>query len=477
MLELMKDNPSHNGTNKKLDIALTSSRRLQGMLNEVLDLSRLEAGELKLSRKHRELFPLLSRIVLAFESIIERKNIRLEFDASAMAGLMIDIDEDKFEKVINNLMHNAIKFNRDGGWIKVIARPAETSVLIQVEDSGIGIPEKELPFIFDRFYQSASTEKLSSQGIGIGLSLVREFTELHGGEVKVSSRVNEGTCFTVQLPMGSSDVVVAAPEEDFVELPEVNFNSLARRPDILIVEDNDEMRFYLKEILGVQVAITEARHGIEALNRLQHKIPDLIISDVMMPEMDGPELLTHLKQSAAYRGIPVVMLTARASEEDMLHGLSLGVDDYIIKPFNATELKIRIHNLITNQEIRKAWKQKPAEADELTTPTGPAEDELFIEKVRVFVEAHAGNTVLGIGDLCHHIAMSERQLYRKAATLTGMTPAQLIKEVRMKIAYRLLLERRVSKVDDLAKRVGFENVSYFSRQFEERFGRRPTELL
>jgi DNA-binding response OmpR family regulator len=237
------------------------------------------------------------------------------------------------------------------------------------------------------------------------------------------------------------------------------------------------MRFYLKEILGEHVVIAEARHGGEALKWLQSNIPDLIISDVMMPEMDGPEFLMHLKRSTAYRRIPVVMLTARAAEEDLLHGLSLGVDDYIIKPFNARELKIRIHNLITNQEIRREWKQKPAEADELTVSAGPGEDELFMDKVRTFVEAHADHAALSIGDLCDHLAMSERQLYRKAATLTGMTPAQLIKEVRMKIAYRLLLERKVAKVADLAKRVGFENASYFSRQFEERFGRRPTEMI
>jgi signal transduction histidine kinase/DNA-binding response OmpR family regulator len=482
MLELMRENPSRNGTSKKLDIALISSRRLQGMLNEVLDLSRIEAGELKLSRKHKELFPLLSRIVLAFESLAVRNNTRLEYNADAIAGLTIDIDEDKFEKVINNLLHNAIKFNRDGGWIRVTANCTETSVLIQVADSGVGIPDKELPFVFDRFYQTASTDKLSSQGIGIGLSLVREFTELHGGEVTVVSRVNEGSCFIVRLPIGSSDPdsyrdASGEPVEDLVEMPEVNFNFFARQPKILIVEDNDEMRFYLKEILGEHVAIAEARHGGEALTWLQSNMPDLIISDVMMPEMDGPEFLMHLKRSTAYRGIPVVMLTARASEEDLLHGLSLGVDDYIIKPFNARELKIRIHNLITNQEIRREWNQKPVEADELTVPTGSAEDELFMDKVRAFVEEHAGNTALGIGDLCNHLAMSERQLYRKAATLTGMTPAQLIKEVKMKIAYRLLLERKVAKVADLAKRVGFENISYFSRQFEERFGRRPTELI
>jgi len=478
MLELMQENPSRNGTSKKLDIALVSSRRLQSMLNEVLDLSRVEAGELKLSRKPKELFPLLSRVVRSFESFVVQKNIKLEFEASKIEGLSMDIDEDKFEKVINNLMHNAVKFNHNGGWIRVTADRTETAVVIQVSDSGVGIPEKELPFVFDRFYQSASTDKLSSQGIGIGLSLVREFTELHGGVVTVSSRLNEGSCFTVQLPIHQgSDLASAEPVEEQIELPEVNFNSFTKPPHILIVEDNDEMRFYLKEILGNQVAVAEARHGGEALQWLQSNTPDLIISDVMMPEMDGPEFLLHLKSSAAYRAIPVVMLTARASEEDLLQGLSLGVDDYIIKPFNARELKIRIHNLITNQEIRREWRQKPAEADELKVPTEPAEDELFIDKVRACVEEHVDRTTFGIGDLCDHLAMSERQLYRKAATLTGMTPAQLIKEVRMKIAYRLLLERKVVKVADLAKRVGFENVSYFSRQFQERFGRRPSELI
>jgi signal transduction histidine kinase/DNA-binding response OmpR family regulator len=477
MLELMQENPSRNGTTKKLDIALVSSRRLQGMLNEVLDLSRVEAGELKLSRKPKELLPLLSRIVFAFESLTVRKNIMLEYKADTIEGLVIDIDEDKFEKVINNLIYNAIKFNRDGGWIRITADRTETSVVIQVADSGVGIPEKELPFVFDRFFQSASTDRLSSQGIGIGLSLVREFTELHGGEVTVSSRVNEGSCFTVQIPITPTDVVNTELAEDLPEVPDVNFSTFSRKPHILIVEDNDEMRYYLKEILGDGVAIAEASNGSKALKWLQANIPDLIISDVMMPEMDGPEFLCHLKRSPAYRGIPVVMLTARASEEDILHGLSLGVDDYIIKPFNAKELKIRIHNLIANHEIRREWSQKPPEPDELAMPAGPAADEFFTNKVIAFVEEHAGNTNLSIGDLCDHLAISERQLYRKAATLTGMTPAQLIKEVRMKIAYRLLLERKVAKVSDLARRVGFENTSYFSRQFEERFGRRPAEFL
>jgi DNA-binding response OmpR family regulator len=477
MLELMQENPGKAGTSEKMEIALSSSRRLQGMLNEVLDLSRVEGGKWQLSRKQKQFVPLMNRIVLAFESLMIRKNLKLEYNVSSLDGLVVNFDEDKFEKIINNLIYNAIKFTSEGGWIRVTADRTEDLLVIQVADSGIGIPEKELPHIFERFYQSASTDKLNSQGIGIGLSLVKEFAALHGGEVTVTSCLNEGSCFTVQLPI--MDAPIGEPEvaEEHTDQIEVTFDNFPRKPKVLVVEDNDEMRFYLKEILGDHVSISEGRHGKEGLHWLKTHKPDLIISDVMMPEMDGYEFLAQLKSSPAYRGIPVVMLTARAAEEDLLQGLSLGVDDYIIKPFNARELKIRIHNLLINQEIRKEWSQKPMEAEDLPLAGDSPEDSALLDKIRSYVEENADNSSLGIADLGDHLAMSERQVYRKAATLTGMTPAHLIKEIRLKIAYKLLLERKVTKVAELAKRVGFENSSYFSRQFLERYGKRPADLL
>ncbi|HEX8059503.1 MAG TPA: response regulator, partial [Cyclobacteriaceae bacterium] len=407
--------------------------------------------------------------------LLVKKKIELRYEANAIEGVEVDVDDDKFEKIINNLVYNAVKFNHEGGWIKVSARRTDKMVIIQVADSGTGIAEKELPYIFDRYYQSATTDRLQSQGIGIGLSLVREFTVLHGGDVNVTSTLNEGSCFTIQLPVSTSESTRTEPPESGIEAIDITFDNFAHKPLILIVEDNEEMRYYLKEILGGHVATSEAHNGRRALEFLKNHKPDLIISDVMMPEMDGYEFLSHLKSSTSLRAIPVVMLTARAAEEDMLQGLSLGVDDYIIKPFSARELKIRIHNLLTNQEIRKEWNQKPMEQEE--TPAAPTENEMFVEKVRVFVEQNASNANLGIGDLGDYLAMSERQVYRRAATLTGMTPGQLIKEIRLRIAYKLLLERKVTKVADLAQRVGFENSSYFSRQFLERYGKRPADLL
>jgi DNA-binding response OmpR family regulator len=250
---------------------------------------------------------------------------------------------------------------------------------------------------------------------------------------------------------------------------------------ILIVEDNPEMRFYLKQIIGPQVSVSEVENGKEALHWLQTNTPDLIISDVMMPQMDGYQFLSALKSDAHLRAIPVIMVTSRSSEEDLLHGLSLGVDDYIIKPFNERELKIRILNLLANLKIRKEANHNIVEepSDPLTkeTPVPLQQDSDFILQVRQFVEERAKHATLGIADLADHVAMSERQLYRKCALLTGLTPANLIKEIRLKMAYKMLLDKKVSKITELASRVGFENSAYFSKQFYERYGKKPVDFL
>lgn len=474
MLELIQEKTGQD-TDRQLKIAIDSSHRLQTMLNEVLNLARVGGSKWELVLREKEILPLLTRIVFAFESLMVRKKLTFEWDASSLEQLTMAIDEDKFEKIINNLLYNAIKFNREGGWVKVTGKRLEDSVCIEVADSGVGIPASELPFVFDRFFQSRSTGTLNTQGLGIGLSLVRELTELHGGQIQVQSHVNQGTTFTLTLPNRSTPHQPDSVEESAETEVDSSFPASERKPVVLIVEDNDEMRYYLKEILGPHLEIAEASHGREALTWLKSSSPDLIISDVMMPEMDGHEFLRQLKSNEALRGIPVVMLTARAAEEDLLQGLGLGVDDYIIKPFNAKELRIRIRNLLMNLQIRKEWSAQPVVEEAVVE--FPGKDAALMEKMRVFVEANADKATLGVLDLCDHLAVSERQLYRKMATLAGMTPAQAVKEIRLKLAYRLLQERRVTKVAELAARVGFDNTSYFSRQFEQRFGKRPAEML
>lgn len=479
MLEMMQQGSLEARSQHQMSITLANSRRLQSLVNEVLDLSKPGMDETVIKKKTVTLLPLLNRIIHSFESLLVKKNIRLQAQVSGFKDLTLQLDEDKFEKIINNLMYNAVKFNREGGWIKVEGRmsPGKERIIIEISDSGMGIPDSDQPHVFERFYQSSATQTKNAHGIGIGLSLVKEFMLLHGGDVTVSSKINEGSVFTLSFPITQEKDSIGENENEnlLTEEVQLSFGKYDKAPVILLVEDNDEMRYYLKEILGDSVTTHETINGREALKWLKTNTPDLILSDVMMPEMDGYEFLHQLKSDVQLKSIPVVMLTARASEEDLLHGLSLGVDDYIIKPFNAIELKIRIHNLLTNQLIRKQWQEKPVEQDEL--PTLPSTGEIFLKKVEQLVESRAADPSLSIPDLAEHLAMSERQLYRTTGSLTGMTPAQLIKEVRLKIAYKLLMDKKVTKVSTLAAQVGFDNIGYFSRQFLERFGKRPAEFL
>ena len=469
MLELMQESGNAEKLKEKMDIALGSSRRLQYLVGEVLDLSRVDNAKVQLNKKSVEVYPLLTRIVYAFESLFIKKDLSLQYEAGRLRNTFVELDVDKFEKVMNNLIYNAVKFNKEGGWIKVTGDLSGESMIVTVADSGIGIPEKDLPHIFDRFYQAPVSGNVD--GIGVGLSLVKEFTVMHGAEVSVASRMDEGTTFTLTFPVGENIMIDA---EGALPVPDVNFSEFDKST-VLIVEDNDEMRYYLREILGGSVTTFEARNGREALKHLRDHKPDLIISDVMMPEMDGNELIRQLKGSDNWKRIPVVVLTARAAEDDLLHFLSFGVDDYIIKPFNARELKIRIHNLLSNQQLRKQWISKPVEEEEREAV--PTEADVFLKRVREFVEDNISNPNPGIGDLADHMAMSERQLYRRCGAVAGMTPAQLIKDIKLDIAWHRLMTKDVTKVSELAHSLGYENVSYFSRLFSERYGKRPADLL
>lgn len=478
MLEMMRTDNTPANKNEKMRIALANSRRLHSLVDEVLDLSRLEEQQITIDRKRKELTPLLNRIVFAFESLLDKKHITLRYHVASIQGLFIDVDEDKFEKTVNNLMSNAVKFSREGGWIQVEAKVLQDQLIIQVSDSGIGIPEKDLPYIFERFYQSSAAIHKNAQGIGIGLSLVKEFMTLHGGNVSVTSKLHEGSTFTLSFPLVAHHESTVLLEDTTNDVPvdiKTDFSIFAKPPVIMVVEDNDEMRFYLKEIFEGGVTLIEANNGLEALKKLETSLPDIIISDVMMPEMDGYQFLARVKNNETWKNIPVMMLTARASEEDLLHGLSFGVDDYIIKPFNTKELRVRVYNILKNQWQRQQWMARPAEKDELIQEN--QQNKKFLEQVEAFVLQRLQNAQLGIGDLALHVAMSERQLYRYCGTVTGLSPAQLIKEIRLKMAHRMLIEGTVTKISELASRVGFENSAYFSRQFLERFGKRPVDML
>lgn len=475
MLEFMAEGSAPPKEKERIEVALGNSRKLNAIVEEMLDLTRAEAGRIVLKRKTHRLQPLLSRVTNTFSSLLERNQIRLIMDLNSHP-VYAALDESYFEKIINNLVYNAIKFTPPGGWIRVSTRLSNDreNIEIHISDSGSGIAEEDLPYIFDRFYQTTSgAQTTDSKGTGIGLSLVKEFTELHGGGVSVSSKLHQGSVFTVWFPVTVPPVGEASVPDVATEFEWMSFE---KPPMILLVEDHEEMRSYISDVLGSHFKIAQASNGAEALQWLATNEADLIISDVMMPVMDGYAFLSSLKTDEKRKHIPVIMLTARASEEDKLLGLSLGVDDYVVKPFHTTELRIRVQNLLSNQISRKAWLLKPVAPEEkipeVDTGTSP-----FLENVTTYVESRLSDALIGVGDLASHLAMSERQLYRTSGELTGLAPAQLIKEIRLKKAYQFLLDRKVTKVAELANMVGYDSPAYFSKQFMERFGKRPQEFL
>jgi DNA-binding response OmpR family regulator len=390
--------------------------------------------------------------------------------------LYVAVDEHMLEKIINNLVYNAVKFNERGGWIRVnlLASADRTHFIFTINNTGTIISPEDMPHIFDRFYQG-KTSTARAEGVGIGLSLVREFTTLMGGTVEVTSREGAGTTFGLQFPVIADKPAVTGKSEEIMELAPQMWGYFPERQTVLLVEDNDEMRFYLKEVLGEKVNLAEAVNGKEALNWLAANKPDLIISDMMMPEMGGEEFVSNLKSNEAYKKIPVITLTALADAGTKLDMLRLGIDDYMVKPFNATELRVRVYNLLYNQEERRQFAAKPVEQDDISLDGKQAEE--FKDRIAGFVLERMKTIDVSVYDLAYELGMSERQLYRLAKKLTGCTPAQLIKEVRLQKAYELLLSGTIYKVDDVSKQIGFEDPNYFSRQFYERFGKRPAEFL
>jgi signal transduction histidine kinase/DNA-binding response OmpR family regulator len=477
MLEMIQENKSgglNDQARKKLSVAYHNSKRLQQMIAEILDLSKLDYDGQRSIAKQMEILPLLRRQVYAFETLLQKEGLELIFEETQMAGVYAEIEEDKLEKIINNLVYNAIKFNIEGGWVKVEVQCHVTKqqIELKISNSGQGISTNELPHIFDRYYQGGDATA-KAKGFGIGLSLVKEFVVAMGGTTAVSSQEGGPTTFTVCLPVSEKN----ASEELAEELPEpiASWEHFAAKPTILIVEDNTEMRYYLKEILNKRVNIVEVSNGKQALAWMTSNLPELIISDIMMPEMDGKEFLNIVKHNDRLKNIPIITLSALADIENQIGFLRLGIDDYMTKPFDARELSIRAFNLLKNYKERSIHNQSPAEPDDIEPEGNEAED--FRERITQFVIKRIKNTTISVYDLAYEFSLSERQLYRLSKKLTGCSPAYLIKEVRLQRAYELLCSGEITKIEDVANRIGYDTAAYFSKQFFERFGKKATDFL
>ncbi|HEY6436374.1 MAG TPA: ATP-binding protein, partial [Ignavibacteriaceae bacterium] len=354
-IENILDSTSEEKVKTKLKMALSNSKRLHSLINQLLELSRLEAGEIRLKVSNVELISFLKKVFSAFESYAERKNVKLEFN-SEPETLYLYFDREKLEEIFNNLISNAIKFTPEGGLIlfRIVEMINDNKIELTVEDSGVGISQDALPHIFDRFYQADSSQTREYEGTGIGLAIVKELVDLHQGEIKVTSIAGKGTTFKIFLKKGSVHFI----NKSFVEiidgleslekgartstilsndeksLTDENEDVGIKEKDvILVVEDNTEMRLYIQEQLVENFNILLAKNGEEGVKKAFENVPDLIITDVMMPIMNGYDLTLKLKNDRRTSHIPLIMLTAKADEESKLKGLDLGVDDYLVKPF------------------------------------------------------------------------------------------------------------------------------------------------
>jgi signal transduction histidine kinase/DNA-binding response OmpR family regulator/uncharacterized protein (DUF934 family) len=461
----------------KLNNARRNLTQLSEMIDDLLDLSKLELGRYNLKLQPVLIRQFLSRTVSSFQSLSEDKKIALIFEDKLNGDRYAQIDTRQFGKVVNNLIYNAFKFSSENDTITIVLQEREGMLKVTVSDKGIGIPPKDLPHIFDRFYQGDN--KVEEQGSGLGLAIAKEITVMHGGTLEAKSIERVGTELILSLPLTEAKDEVTHAEQVFDLTDAVGEKLRAfsvEKPALLVVEDNRQMQEYLREILAKYFSVTVKSNGIECMTWLKENSPVLIISDVMMPEMDGFELLSALKQSAEYRNIPVILLTAKSGYDDRLKGLRLGVDDYITKPFDQDELLIKSVNLVNNLQNRIKWTREIGAETMKMEPFSQA-DELLVSALEEYIKGRISDPKISVAELANLVSMSERQLYRRLAGINGMSPAQLIMEVRLQYARTLLLNGGIVKLSQLAMEVGIGTPAYLSKMFYERFGKRPTEFI
>lgn len=472
-----------------LDMGMKNGKRLLYLADEIMDLTRLEEGKINLSLEYVKIVPYLRLLTKMFSSAAEIKSISLKFESKAEDESILQLDPHQFEKIIYNLLSNAIKFTPENGSVEVHVNSGKEFVTIEISDSGSGIPPESLELIFDRYYQSANAEYTSQAGVGIGLALVKELVELHDGSIIVNSS-DKGTSFQIKFPYKENDWVSQAviPERSlnvvtrnslWMDLQEehdrMQISSLTNdMPDaktILIVEDHKELRFYLKSILSSDFRVFMASNGANGLDILQSEKIDLIITDLMMPYMDGFEFIDQLKKDKGLRKIPVLVVSARTDKEEKIDLIKKGADDVISKPFDKEELYARISNILSRD-----W-DSTVKLNKLYGETAEEFEKSIMAKMERLIIKRIDDPHLTVLDLADEMAASERKVYRIIKKISGLTPYELIKEVRWQYLENYLKNNKINTATEAAKIIGMSNASSFSEQYKKRFGSSIKDVL
>jgi signal transduction histidine kinase/DNA-binding response OmpR family regulator/ligand-binding sensor domain-containing protein len=488
-----------------LNLMQRNSQRLLRLINQILDYRKMEAGQLKFEPSKGDIIDFIHEEYLSFISDAEAKKIDLSFQTE-QEHLDIWFDGDKIEKIIFNLLSNGLKFTPPGKSvaveIKINRNENEKRIhlspnnlikingwlLIIVRDTGIGIPKEDLSKIFDSFYQVYGRSNSITGGTGIGLSVAKEMAKIHFGEIDVESTMNVGTTFYIKIPILNQDTIDGIVNFNTIHKSDYSFNVQTLKENgnvncekdkikskILLIEDNTDMRQFIRSDLVKEYEIMEAIDGIDGFEKALSFDPDLILSDIMMPQMDGIELCKKIKLDERTNHIPVILLTARSSHENMLIGLETGADDYLGKPFNGEELKLRIHNIIeTHNKIREKFGNLLKIEPKNLAITSV--DQKLIERAIEVIEQHMGDSDFNVETFSNHLAMNRITLYNKMKSITNLSPREFCTVIRLKRAGQLLKESGLT-ITEIAYEVGFKDPSHFSKLFKKQFGKSPKEFI
>ncbi|UYZ57789.1 7TM diverse intracellular signaling domain-containing protein [Hymenobacter latericus] len=469
-------------------LMLRNARRLLQLINQLLDIARLEAGQMHLGAAPADMVRTVRTGVSSFESLAVSHGVALRFETE-LESLEVYLDADQFDKILYNLLGNAFKFTPAGGEVLVSVGQQAGRAVLRVQDTGVGIPAEHVPLIFDRFHQVDDTHTRRHEGSGIGLALVKELVALHHGNIRVLSALGEGTTFVVELPLGkahlqpnelraaaaASATGLAAPLPDFIDQPDTNLPVAPAdaRPLVLVVEDNPEVRDYIRTCLAAEFRVRTANDGAHGLALLKDLEPDLVVSDLMMPQLDGLELCRRLRADEHTSHIPVILLTARAGDEARLTSFGLGADEYLTKPFHPEELRVRIHNLVQQRRLlrQRFGREVTLQPRDISITSA---DETFLNRAMGVVEQHMADTGFSVERFADEMAMSRVQLHRKLKALTDQSTSEFVRTVRLRRA-AVLLQAHAGNVAEVAEAVGFANLSYFSKCFRELYQQSPSE--
>jgi signal transduction histidine kinase/DNA-binding response OmpR family regulator/streptogramin lyase len=513
LTELIKNHTQQSAelTTQQLLNIKSNGQNLLNLVNEVLDLSKLEADKLELHLVPTKIPQFIERVVANFESAASIKGIEYQMMSFLQKDITALFDQQKLEKILNNLLSNALKFTPKNGNIQIMVAQVEQDLVIKVKDSGRGISAEDLPHIFDRYFQT--TTKNVEGGTGIGLALTKELVELMNGGISVKSELGEGTEFEVKLPIAlvtSDEIVLEAPVSNLVGFENLRGfapeTSTDKKDTILLVEDNPSLQQFIQSVLAPHYNVIVTGNGVEALEQLtiqqsNNSTINTILSDVMMPEMDGFTLLEKVKSDDRFCSIPFILLTARADMKDKLRGLRIGVDDYMTKPFEVDELLLRIKNLIANsknrviEEIQEVKPKGKSEVKEQKTTKQPVtnsshearpsnhqslvtnHDMQWLEQVENIIKRELRNKQLKMEDIAQEVFLSRRQLGRRIKQITGLSSSAYMRSVRLQVAKNILETEDNYTISEVSYSVGFENPSYFSKIYQEAYGKHPQDYL